>query len=107
MTTINPVAFQGNAGVTKDGKVYNKTNAGKNIGTAVGLGAGYSALLLPEVAAKIATRSVKATNLLYAPAAARGLQVGVVLLGAALGRILGAIPDAIINNSRAKNAKYL
>lgn len=102
---VSKISFTGLA-QTKKGNLYNKTNTGKNIGTIAGLGAG--ALIATTStkaqlgALEIATKLTK--NVMKLPTTTKVvLAAGVLLLGLA-GRLLGAIPDRIVNKSRIAKA---
>ena len=108
MTTINNVSFTGTA-VTKKGNIYNNCKTGRKVGTVTGLlaGAGLASskigsLGILAAAAKICEKMPKANPYFFAIAGAIGV-LGVVAT-TLTGRALGALPDALVNRGRKKEA---
>ena len=102
---VNKISFTGLA-QTKKGNLYNKSNTGKNLGTIAGLGAG---AVLATTSAKVqmgalelATKLTK--NVMKLPGITKVILVGGALALGLVGRLLGAIPDSIINKSRRAKA---
>ena len=108
MATINNVSFTGTA-VTKNGNLYNNCKTGRKIGTIGGLLLGAGAASSPigsmailGVAGKICEKFPKANPYIFA------IATGVAALGITattlIGRALGALPDALVNKGRKKEA---
>lgn len=108
MSTVSSVnGFNTNTRFTKKGNAYQKTNLGKNIGTAVGvaLGAGY-AIRNREVFGQLANSIKEAGSAL--PKHAKVCIAADIALGIGLyalrGLVIGAIGDAIANKVKANKA---
>ena len=108
MATVNNVSFTG-AAVTKNGNLYNNCKTGRKVGTVGGLLLGAGAASSPigsmailGAAGKICEKIPKANPYIFAIAA------GVAVLGITattlIGRALGALPDALVNRGRKKEA---
>lgn len=108
MTAVNNVSFTGTA-VTKNGNLYNKCKTGRKVGTVGGLLIGAGAASTPignmailAAASKICEKIPKA-NPYFFPIVA-----GIAILGVTattlIGRALGALPDALVNRGRKKEA---
>lgn len=108
MATVNNVSFTGTA-VTKKGNLYNNCKTGRRIGTVGGLLLGAGAASTPignmaimAAAAKICEKMPKANPYLIPIMA--GLAVLAVATTTLVGRALGALPDALVNRGRKKEA---
>ncbi|MBE7709468.1 MAG: hypothetical protein E7Z93_03360 [Cyanobacteria bacterium SIG32] len=108
MTSVNNVSFAG-AAVTKNGNLYNKCKTGRRVGTVTGLllGAGAAStklggMTILAAAAKICEKMPKANPYLIPIAGA--IAVASVVATTLAGRALGALPDALVNRGRKKEA---
>ena len=102
---VNNINFCGLA-KTQNGNLYEKKNTWKNVGTALGLTGGaalaYTSDRVNIYALDLATLFTK--NILKLGNIQKGiLGAGIILMGLA-GRMLGAIPDHIINKKRIAKA---
>ena len=102
---VNNISFCGLA-KTKNGNLYEKKNTWKNVGTALGLASGaalaYGSAKINLYAFDLAIRVTK--DLLKLEKVQKGiLGAGIIIMGLA-GRILGSIPDHLINKKRIAQA---
>ncbi len=108
MTTVNNVSFTGTA-VTKKGNIYNNCKTGRRVGTVTGLllGAGVASSQLGGLSALAAAGKIveklPKLNPYFVPIAGAIIALGVVATTLA-GRALGALPDALVNRGRKKEA---
>jgi len=107
---MNNVSFRG-LGLTKQGNPYEKCKTGRRVGSVVGFLGGAAVIggtggILPlGIAAKICSKNKKAAPYLMAIAA--GISVLSVVATTLAGRLIGAIPDSLVNKSRKKDADVL
>lgn len=108
MTTVNNVSFAGTA-VTKKGNIYNNCKTGRRVGTVTGLlvgagaaSSGIGSMAILAAAAKFCEKVPKAAPYLIPIAGAVGVLA--VVATTLAGRALGALPDALVNKGRKKEA---
>lgn len=107
---MNNVSFRG-LGLTKQGNPYEKCKTGRRVGTVTGLLGGGAAmamggsLLTLGAAARICESNKKLAPYMFA--IATGFTALSVIGTTLVGRMLGSIPDALINKSRKNKADEL
>lgn len=100
---VNSVSFKGRLAKTKKGNVYEKTNTGKHIGTAVGAIGGALFAATPAFQLSTVTAAAKYTpkNVILGTTFIAG---AALILNTLIFRGIGTIPDKIINHTRKVKA---
>ena len=107
---MNNVSFTG-LGLTKQGNLYEKCKTGRRIGAVTGFLGGATAMaaggsyLMLGTAAKICESNKKLAPYLFAITA--GLTALSVIGTTLAGKLVGSIPDALVNKSRKNKADAL
>lgn len=102
VNSVNQMTFTGKIAQTKNGNEYNKTNSGKKVGIATGLGLTAFRAIKQRAQLK-GFLSIVNNKAIKAIAFAGGILLGTAInVGIFLG--LGAIADAIINKIRRNKA---